>query len=80
MPLSEEIGMAIWNGFSKWWCERMHSKAMWPIHGRYVCRVCLREHPISWFQDDYADAGERLGRISRSKLGLHPSGRRAETL
>lgn len=26
----------------------MHSKAMWPIHGKYVCPDCLREHPVEW--------------------------------
>jgi hypothetical protein len=26
----------------------MHSKAMWPIHGRYICPDCHREYPVSW--------------------------------
>jgi hypothetical protein len=26
----------------------MHSKAMWPIHGRYVCPDCGREYPVVW--------------------------------
>lgn len=26
----------------------MHSKAMWPIHGRYICPDCLREYPVEW--------------------------------
>jgi hypothetical protein len=26
----------------------MHSKAMWPIHGKYVCPDCLREYPVAW--------------------------------
>jgi hypothetical protein len=26
----------------------MHSKAMWPIHGRYVCPDCHREYPVAW--------------------------------
>ena len=26
----------------------MHSKAMWPIHGRYICPDCHREYPVAW--------------------------------
>jgi len=33
---------------SQWWCKRMHSKAMWPIHGRYICPDCHREYPVAW--------------------------------
>lgn len=32
----------------QWWCKKMHRRAMWPIHGRYVCKKCLREYPITW--------------------------------
>lgn len=21
---------------------------MWPIHGRYTCAKCLRQHPVAW--------------------------------
>ena len=26
----------------------MHSKAMWPIHGKYVCPDCFREYRVAW--------------------------------
>jgi hypothetical protein len=26
----------------------MHSKAMWPMHGKYICPDCLREFPVIW--------------------------------
>jgi hypothetical protein len=26
----------------------MHERAMWPIHGRYMCPDCLREYRIEW--------------------------------
>jgi hypothetical protein len=26
----------------------MHSKAMWPMHGKYTCPDCLREYPVAW--------------------------------
>jgi len=36
------------NWIGQIWCQRMHSRAMWPIHGKYICAQCLREHPVSW--------------------------------
>lgn len=32
----------------KIWCSFMHDSPMWPIHGRYACRVCGREYPVAW--------------------------------
>ena len=26
----------------------MHTEAMWPIHGKYICPRCLREHVLAW--------------------------------
>jgi hypothetical protein len=26
----------------------MHSKAMWPMHGKYTCPDCFREFPVEW--------------------------------
>jgi hypothetical protein len=42
----------------------MHSKAMWPIHGHYICPQCLREHQVPWEGPvdpalDYPDPGLR---------------------
>ncbi len=31
-----------------WWCRKMHGTPMWPIHGFYVCRICLRSFPLDW--------------------------------
>lgn len=28
------------------WCRHAHSAVMWPIHGRYQCRVCARQFPV----------------------------------
>ena len=33
---------------SEFWCKNMHTRAMWPIHGRYICPQCLREHAVVW--------------------------------
>ena len=31
-----------------WWCETMHDRAMWPIHGKYRCATCLREYAVGF--------------------------------
>jgi len=28
------------------WCVNVHRSAMWPMHGRYRCAVCLREYRV----------------------------------
>jgi len=38
----------MWNRIADLWCRNMHSEAMWPIHGKYVCKRCFREYPIDW--------------------------------
>ena len=30
------------------WCRNMHDSLMWPMHGKYTCAKCLREHPVPW--------------------------------
>ena len=48
---------------SEFWCKKMHSGAMWPIHGKYICPDCLREYPVAWEGDvkavAYADAAQQ---------------------
>jgi len=45
------------------WCRKMHTRAMWPIHGKYTCSQCLREYPVAWEgfpkTHDYADPSLR---------------------
>jgi hypothetical protein len=31
-----------------WWCKLMHDEPMWPVNGKYICRSCLRAHPVGW--------------------------------
>jgi hypothetical protein len=38
----------MWNRIADLWCRKMHTDAMWPIHGKYVCKRCMREHPVEW--------------------------------
>lgn len=33
---------------SELWCDWMHDSPMWPIHGRYQCRVCGRIYRVLW--------------------------------
>jgi hypothetical protein len=30
------------------WCRYMHTRTMWPAHGRYTCSECHREYPVPW--------------------------------
>ena len=30
------------------WCQAMHSDAMWPVKGEYICKTCLRRYPVAW--------------------------------
>jgi hypothetical protein len=30
------------------WCRHMHNSFMWPMHGKYTCTQCLRQHPVPW--------------------------------
>ena len=38
----------MWDRISEAWCKSMHSKAMWPMHGKYICPECFREYPVAW--------------------------------
>jgi hypothetical protein len=38
----------MWNRLSELWCRKMHPNAMWPIHGKYICKKCLREYSLAW--------------------------------
>jgi acetone carboxylase gamma subunit len=38
----------MWDRISTLWCKSMHSKAMWPMHGKYICPDCFREYPVEW--------------------------------
>jgi len=46
------------------WCRNMHDGAMWPMHGKYICRKCLREHAVAW--ERKAAAAERPSRAVAS--------------
>ena len=38
----------MWKRLGDVWCSLMHEQPMWPIHGRYECRICGRQHQVAW--------------------------------
>lgn len=30
------------------WCRMAHRNVFHPMHGKYICGVCLREWPVPW--------------------------------
>jgi hypothetical protein len=47
------------------WCKHFHASVMWPIHGRYKCRVCFRLYSVPWHQGNQIDARSGLGVAAR---------------
>lgn len=37
-----------WSQIGNLWCKLTHDDLMWPAHGYYRCRTCLRRHPVPW--------------------------------
>ena len=33
----------MWHSIRRLWCRAFHSAILLPIHGRYLCAVCLEE-------------------------------------
>ena len=58
----------ILNRCGELWCEYMHNGAMWPIHGAYRCRQCLRTRQVPWNESTYATA--RRPAVAINKKGL----------
>jgi hypothetical protein len=50
----------MWNRIADLWCRKMHNEAMWPIHGKYVCKRCLREYPVAWEGRAAAEANQSV--------------------
>jgi hypothetical protein len=36
------------NWISGVWCKTMHRQVMWPIHGQYLCPICLHVYAVKW--------------------------------
>jgi len=55
-----------WSCVAELWCRLMHPAPMWPVHGRYRCRACLREYPVYW-EPTLVVAGETGGALLQSE-------------
>jgi hypothetical protein len=42
----------LWNRASMGWCRTFHPEPLWPVHGQYRCRACLRMYPVPWQEGD----------------------------
>lgn len=38
----------------RWWCRAVHNNVLHPVHGKYICGVCLREWPVPWAEPERA--------------------------
>lgn len=36
------------DSLGEYWCQMVHKKTTWPMHGRYVCQECFRVYPVTW--------------------------------
>jgi hypothetical protein len=52
------------------WCRKMHDGAMWPIHGRYICRQCLREHPVEWEAEAEWPSAPRAAQAASASMDI----------
>lgn len=52
------------------WCRLTHRSAMWPIHGRYHCRTCMRQFPVPWEEASKAARPTSFPAGLRSSLKL----------
>lgn len=52
------------------WCKNFHTRAMWPIRGRYICPQCLRQIPVGW--EHPVAVQEPLNAPRRLQLGAEP--------
>jgi len=41
---------ALWNRASIGWCRTFHPETLWPVHGHYRCRACLRIYLVPWHE------------------------------
>ena len=63
-PLTEALGNL--------WCRLIHDAPMWPIHGEYQCRVCLRRYGVPWAEEPHEASLLKGGPAMPTLNGLHP--------
>jgi hypothetical protein len=60
------------NWISTLWCKTMHGRAMWPIHGKYICPDCLREYPVFWEETQEPVVSLTKPRAVPSRISVAP--------
>ena len=55
------------NWISVVWCKRMHTKAMWPIHGRYIVHN-VYAHTLSRGKNRSSRTGAMTGGAPQTEL------------
>ncbi len=53
---------------AEFWCENMHGQPLWPSHGRYQCRVCLREYPVRFEAEFIEERPQRNPRFQATAV------------
>lgn len=53
-------GQTVGTKFGSLWCDFMHDAPMWPIHGKYECRICGRRYPVTWAGDTLVPVSANL--------------------
>jgi hypothetical protein len=55
----------MWKRLGAVWCSLMHEQPMWPIHGRYECGICGRQHEVAWAEPQSGQLGRFQQQVER---------------
>ena len=78
-PYKQE-SIFMWKRLGDVWCNLMHEQPMWPIHGRYECRICGRQHQVAWAEPQSGQLGrfrqqaERVPAVAQAGHFLRTNG------
>jgi hypothetical protein len=71
-------GKSMLNLLNSWlelWCNVMHRKTMWPIHGQYRCAECMRVLPVEWASQNSRTPVIAVGRVRTYQNTLETASR-----
>ena len=61
--LGDMSASGLFERLAHFWCSFAHDEVMWPMHGQYRCRRCLRSHEVPWAKAESREQ-ERLERTA----------------